>query len=123
MLQGGFGPPGGQQHQMNSQNTYQQQPGLIGGGGLGQQGPTSLLEGQVKKGFLKQLKVKNSIFLWSWEMKVLKKGCVRKLAVKWDPFYKRIAGSPRLLVTKRHQEKCKNQESRVWSTPSPIHGH
>ncbi len=25
-------------------------------------------------------------------MKVLKKGCVRKLAVKRDPFYKRIAG-------------------------------
>ena len=108
---------------MNSQNTYQQQPGLIGGGGLGQQGPTSLLEGQVKEEFLKQFKVKNSMFLRSWEMKVLKKGCVRKLAVKRDPFYKRIAGSPRLLVAKRYQEKCQSQESSVWNTSSPIHRH
>ncbi len=59
----------------------------------------------------------------SWKMKVLKEGCVRKLAVKRDRFYKRIAGGPRLLVTQICLEKCQSQESSVWNTSSPNHGH
>ncbi len=39
-------------------------------------------------------------------MKVLKKECVRKLAVKRDPLYKLIAVAPRLLVTLRCLKKC-----------------
>ncbi len=47
-------------------------------------------------------------------MKVLKKGCVRKLAVKWDPpFYKRLAGGPWSL------EKCQSQQGRVWNISQP----
>ena len=46
------------------------------------------------------------IFWGSWEMKVLKKECVRKLAVKRDPLYKLIAVAPRLLVTLRCLKKC-----------------
>ncbi len=59
----------------------------------------------------------------SWEMKVLKKGCVRKLVVKPDPFYKQIAGGPRPLVTQRCLEKCQSHESSVWNTSSPSHMH
>ncbi len=40
-------------------------------------------------------------------MKVLKKGCVIKLAVKRDPFYKRIAGDPWLLKDARKSVKAK----------------
>ncbi len=56
----------------------------------------------------------------SWEMKVLKKGCVRKLAAKRDPFYKWIAGGPRPQVTQRCLEKSQSQER---NTSSPNHGH
>ena len=52
-------------------------------------------------------------------MKVLKKGCVRKLAVKRNPFYKQIAGGPRPLVTQRIQrclEKCQAMKA-AFGTP------
>ncbi len=51
-------------------------------------------------------------------MKVLKKEC---FAVKWDPFYKWIAGVPRPLGTQRCLEKCQSQESSVWNTSFPNH--
>ena len=63
------------------------------------------------------------IFFGSWKMKVLKKGCVRKLAVKRDPFYKLIAGGSRPLVTQRCLEMCQSQENSVWNTSSPNHWH
>ncbi len=55
-------------------------------------------------------------------MKVLKKGRVRKFAVKRDPFYKRIAGGPRPLVTQRCLEKCQSQESSFGTPHLPTKG-
>ena len=49
-------------------------------------------------------------------MKVLKKGCVRKLAVKRDPFFKQIAGGPIPLVTQICLEKCQSQKT-AFGTP------
>ncbi len=50
-------------------------------------------------------------------MKVLKKGCVRKLAVKRDPFYKRIAGGPGYPKMPGKVSKPRKH------TSSPNHGH
>ncbi len=49
----------------------------------------------------------------SWEIKVLKKGCVRKLVVQWDHFYKRIAGGLRLLVTQMPGKVSKPRKQRL----------
>ncbi len=49
-------------------------------------------------------------FPLSWEIELLKKGCVRKLAVKWDPFYELIAGGPTRSPYHRHYS-CINAAS------------
>ncbi len=55
-------------------------------------------------------------------MKVLKKGCVRKLAVKRDPYLKRIAGGPRPLVTQRCLESVKAKKAAFGTPPLPTTG-
>ncbi len=46
-----------------------------------------------------------------------RKGCVRKMAVKRDPFYKWIASGPRPLVTHRCLEKCQVAKKAAFRTP------
>ncbi len=49
-------------------------------------------------------------------MKALKKGCVTKLAVKRDPFYKQIAGGPRSRLPKYAWKSVKAKKA-AFGTP------